>query len=162
MTRLEDAGHEPFMAEAIEQAQAALARGDRPIGAVIVHDGKVIARACNGTITRGSHLVHAELEALLGCGAYLREHGRQCTIYTTVEPCVMCIGAIVLANIRRIVFGMADNHMNARSIVEHNPYVRARIDLYQGGVLEDLCTELMCRYSEDETRLCLTGRRRGH
>ncbi len=91
--------HEYFMRIAIEEAKEAGKRGDRPIGAVIVNDGKIIAKSSSRYVTRHSDVDHAENTAVLSCAPYLRKQGRSCVIYTTVEPCIMCMSTIVLANI---------------------------------------------------------------
>jgi len=150
--------HIRFMSEALQEAENALQRGDRPIGAVVVHGDKIIARASNSFETERSHLAHAELKALLACASYLYVHGHECIIYSTCEPCVMCLGAIVMANIRYVVFGMPDNYIRAREVIENLEYVKRRIHRYFGGFLEDRCIELYRRYSESETNLALHGR----
>ncbi|KKK52030.1 hypothetical protein LCGC14_3109050, partial [marine sediment metagenome] len=127
MQSFDSIDHESFMIEALREAEKALARGDRPIGAVITHKGQVIARASNGSVTGKNRIAHAELSALLDCASFLNDYGTECIIYTTVEPCVMCLGAIVMANIRNIVFGMPDRYINARSIIEHNDHIRQRV-----------------------------------
>ncbi len=98
--------HAFFMREAIVEAQKALLRGDRPIGAAVAHNGQIVARGSNTFATDRSPIAHAEMNALWACAPYLYEHGHDCVTYTTCEPCVMCLGAIVMANIRSVVFGM--------------------------------------------------------
>lgn len=152
MQPLKDLDHEKFMAEALREAEAALKRGDRPVGAVIVHDGKIVARGSNTSATDRSNLSHAELKALLACAPYLYDHGTECVIYTTVEPCVMCLGAIVMANIRNIVFGMRDDLVGGQPLIRHVPHIRQRVHNYLGGVLEDRCIDLYRRYSNVEAK----------
>lgn len=149
--------HESFMKEALREAEGALKRGDRPIGAVIVHQNKIVGRGSNRFHSCSSDISHAELNALLSCADFLKTNGPQCVIYTTCEPCVMCLGAIVMANIRYIVFGMPDNYIRAREMIESLDYVRRRIKGYLGGILEKECIELFRRFSESETELCLKG-----
>jgi tRNA(adenine34) deaminase len=151
--------HEKYMREALLEAEKAFERGDRPIGAVIVHDGKVIARGSNEFFSRRSYISHAELNALISAAPFLYDHGRECVIYTTVEPCVMCLGAIVQANIRNIGFGMPDNYIRARKLIDAVEYVDRRVHNYLGGILEKECIELYRRYSEREAQLMLTGLR---
>ncbi|MEW5866375.1 MAG: nucleoside deaminase [Bacillota bacterium] len=151
--------HERFMREALKEAENALERGDRPIGAVIVHDGRIVGRASNRFMTGRSCLAHAELNALMACAPYLYEYGSKCIIYSTVEPCVMCLGAIVQTNIRNVVFGMPDNYIQTRKAIGAVEYLKQRVHNYLGGVLEDECVELYKRYSEQEASLMLTGRR---
>lgn len=158
MQPFETIDHEKFMREALKEAEDALKRGDRPIGAVIVHDGRIVGRGSNKFATSRSHIAHAEMDALMACASYLYDHGHECIIYSTVEPCMMCLGAIVMANIRNIVFGMYDNHLRPRDFVEMSPYVRQRVHNYLGGVLEDECITIYRRYSEEEANLVLAGR----
>ncbi|MCR4429259.1 MAG: nucleoside deaminase [Caldiserica bacterium] len=150
--------HERFMKEALKEAEAALERGDRPIGAVIVHENKIIGRGSNGFATRCSDISHAELNALLSCAPQLQQYGHDCVLYTTCEPCVMCLGAIVMANIRYIVYGIPDNYIRARTIIETVDYIKQRIHGYLGGILEEECVALYRRFSEKEVGLCLHGR----
>lgn len=158
MTWNHTAQDEFFMQEALREAEAALERGDRPIGAVIVHNGQVIARGANTFTTGKSDIAHAELNALLRCTAYLQEHGHECVIYTTCEPCIMCLGAIIMANIRAIVFGMPDNYIEGRQVIQAVPYIGKRVHRYQGGVLQNECIQLFRRFSEAEAALCLQGK----
>ncbi len=148
---------EAFMKEALLEAEAALQRGDRPIGAIIVHGTQVIARASNTFKSGQSDVAHAELSAILSCVSYLQEHGRDCVIYTTCEPCVMCLGAIIMSNIREIVFGMPDNYIQGRLAIDAVPYVKKRVRRYTCGVLQEECVALFRSYSEEETTLCLQG-----
>ena len=87
------------------------------------------------------------MNALQSCADFLQQHGPDCTLYTTCEPCVMCLGAIVMANIREIVFGMPDNHIQPGLVIEAVPYVRAHIKRYRGGVLAEECIKLFRRAS---------------
>lgn len=160
MDRFQDLDHEVFMRKALAEAEKALLRGDRPIGAVIVHDGQVVARGSNTFFTDHCHIAHAEMNALYAAADCLWERPSGCTIYTTVEPCVMCLGAIVNAHVRNVVFGVFDNHIRARDAVLAVEYIRQRLHGYVGGVLEDECMDLYRRFSEEEARLVLTGSRR--
>ena len=98
------------MNEALGEARAAGARGEVPVGAVIVRDGAVIARAGNETLAAGDPTAHAEMLALRAAASVVggcRLEG--CTLYVTLEPCAMCAGAIVLARLERVVFGAWDD-----------------------------------------------------
>src|SRR5512137_1307052 len=100
---------ERYMRKAIDAAHLAEENGDVPIGAVIVHEGKVIARAYNEREQLKDPTAHAEIIALTQAAAALglwRLHG--CTIYVTLEPCPMCAGALVLARLDRLVYGCSD------------------------------------------------------
>jgi tRNA(adenine34) deaminase len=148
---------ETFMREALQEAEAALLRGDRPIGAVIVHRTQVVGRGSNTFASGQNDIAHAEINAINACSAFLQEHGPECTLYTTCEPCVMCLGAIVMANIREIVFGMPDNHIQGRLVIEAVPYVKKHVQRYTDGVLQGDCVALFRRFSEDEAELCIQG-----
>lgn len=156
--RFEDLDHERFMREALREAEAALARGDLPIGAVVVYDGDIIARASNAFYSERSEISHAELKALQTCFPFLfdRLEGgrhRRCVVYTTVEPCVMCLGAIVMADIPNVVFGLTDRNIRPAAMIEHLPYVRQHIDNYIGGVLAQECADIWRRYSVADLEL---------
>lgn len=103
-------GHEYFMKQALVEANKAASRGEIPVGAVVVADNKIIARAHNLTELLNDVTAHAEMQAItmaaneLG-GKYLNE----CTLYVTLEPCVMCAGAIGWAQLKCLVIGASDN-----------------------------------------------------
>ena len=149
---------EAFMREALNEAEAALKRGDRPIGAVIVHQGQVVGRGSSTFASGRNNIAHAEINAINSCSAFLQEHGPECTLYTTCEPCVMCLGAIIMANIWEIVFGMPDNYIQGRLVIDAVPYIQKRVHRYTGGVLQDECVALFRRFSEEEAELCLHGK----
>jgi tRNA(adenine34) deaminase len=103
------ASHEYFMAEASKEAERAREEGEVPVGAVIVRDGRIIAKAHNQRETLKDPTAHAEMIAITQAAEAVggwRLAG--CTMYVTLEPCVMCAGAIVLARIPRLVFGTDD------------------------------------------------------
>jgi tRNA(adenine34) deaminase len=106
-----------FMSVALEEARAAGARGEVPVGCVIVLDNKVIARAGNRTLADRDPTAHAELIAIRAAAAGLgSERLAECDLYVTLEPCTMCAAAISFARIRRLYFGAADPKGGA---VEH-------------------------------------------
>ena len=82
-----------------------------------------------------SELAHAEITAMNQCASYLRKHARECILYTTVEPCMMCLSTITLANIRNVVFAVEDKYMDMAHFIESNPYIKKRLHNYLGGVL---------------------------
>jgi tRNA(adenine34) deaminase len=159
--RFEDLDHEHFMREALQEAEAALARGDLPIGAVVVYDGEIIARGSNHFFSERNEISHAELNALRDCFPFLfdrLENGRhpRCVVYTTCEPCPMCLGAIVMADIPNVVFGQADLNAGAAAMIEHLPYVRKHIDNYVGGILAQECADVWHRCSVADIELLQT------
>src|SRR3989442_14085259 len=97
------------MAAALEEARAAGATDEVPIGAVVARSGAIVARAHNETVTRRDPTAHAELLAIQGAlGALHTDRLEDCTLYVTLEPCAQCAGAIVLAKLGRAVFGAYD------------------------------------------------------
>ena len=94
-----------FLDEAIAEAQRGREEGGIPIGAVVVHDGRVIGRGHNRRVQRGSVVLHGEMDALERAGRQRASIYRASTIYTTLSPCAMCTGAILLYGIPRVVIG---------------------------------------------------------
>jgi cytidine deaminase len=97
-----------YMTIAMQEAHAAAARGEVPVGAVVVHAGRVIARAGNQTRARSDPTAHAEMLALRTACAALGERLPACDLYVTLEPCPMCAAAIGFARIRRLYYGASD------------------------------------------------------
>jgi tRNA(adenine34) deaminase len=98
-----------FMAMALDEARAAGARGEVPVGCVIVRDGAVVARAGNRTLADRDPTAHAEIIAIRAAAASLgSERLEGCDLYVTLEPCAMCAGAVAFARIRRLYYGTAD------------------------------------------------------
>ena len=89
----------------IAEAQTGVAEGGIPIGSVLVHDGRIIGRGHNRRVQRGSCVLHGEMDALENAGRQSARVYRECTIYTTLSPCSMCSGAILLYGIPRVVIG---------------------------------------------------------
>jgi cytosine deaminase len=94
-----------FMQLAIEEARLGLAEGGIPIGSVLVHEGKVLGRGHNRRVQAGSTILHGEMDALENAGRLAAEVYRKSTLYTTLSPCAMCSGAILLYGIPRVVIG---------------------------------------------------------
>jgi creatinine deaminase len=102
-----------FLASAIEEARKGLAEGGIPIGSVLVHDGKIIGRGHNQRVQRGSVIQHGEMNCLENAGRQSAAVYRRCVIYTTLSPCPMCTGAILLYGIPRVVIGENVTFMGA-------------------------------------------------
>ena len=102
-----------FLASAIEEARKGLAEGGIPIGSVLVHDRKIIGRGHNQRVQRGSVIHHGEMNCLENAGRQSAAVYRECTIYTTLSPCPMCTGAILLYGIPRVVIGENTTFMGA-------------------------------------------------
>lgn len=98
--------HEKYMAIALEEAEKAYELDETPIGAVIVHNGEVIAKACNRRNTDKNSLAHAEIMAIHQACKHIGDWRlEECTLYVTLEPCPMCAGAIVQARIPKVIYG---------------------------------------------------------
>jgi len=96
---------DPYLQAAIEEATLGLAEGGIPIGSALVHDGRVIGRGHNRRVQQGSVVLHGEMDALENAGRQPASVYRSCTLYTTLSPCPMCTGAILLYGIPRVVIG---------------------------------------------------------
>jgi cytosine deaminase len=96
---------DPFLQAAIAEAEAGLAEGGIPIGSVLVHGDKILGRGHNRRVQRGSPTLHGEMDALENAGRLPARIYRECTIYTTLSPCSMCTGAILLYGIPHVVIG---------------------------------------------------------
>ena len=96
---------DPFLKAALEEARTGLSEGGIPIGSVLVHRGEIIGRGHNQRVQRGSPILHAEMDALENAGRRAAKVYRESVLYTTLSPCAMCSGAIVLYGIPRVVAG---------------------------------------------------------
>jgi tRNA(adenine34) deaminase len=138
-----------FMRHALEQAAAAQAAGEVPVGAVLVRGEEIIATGANRPIAANDPTAHAEIEALRSGGRALGSYRlAETTLYVTLEPCVMCASAIVHARVRRLVFGAWDPRAGgAGSIVNvfTLPGLNHRVDVF-GGVLAEDCTSRLKRF----------------
>lgn len=146
---------EQFMRAALGEAAAAAGRGDVPIGAVVVHEGRVIAAACNERESRRDPTAHAEVLALK---AAAREMGtwrlEGATMYVTLEPCAMCAGALVLARIARLVYGPLDRKAGAAYSlynIPQDPRLNHCVEI-TAGVLADECSALLHDFFESRRR----------
>lgn len=108
---------DPFLRAAREEAEAGFAEGGIPIGSVIVHGGRIIGRGHNRRVQRGSAVLHGEMDALENAGRLPAKVYRECTIYTTLSPCSMCSGAILLYGIPRVVIGENQTFMGAEELL---------------------------------------------
>ena len=111
---------DPFLAAAIDQARAGLAEGGIPIGSVLVHEGKIIGRGHNRRVQKRSAILHAEMDCLENAGRLAAAVYRRCTIYTTLSPCPMCSGAIVLYRIPLVIVGENQNFLGAEEYLRQN------------------------------------------
>jgi creatinine deaminase len=135
-----------FMQAAIAEAEQGMAEGGIPIGSVIVFEGRIIGRGHNRRVQNGSPILHGEMDAFENAGRQPASVYRQCTLYTTLSPCSMCSGAILLYGIPRVIIG------ENRSFMGEEELLRSRgVEL---TVLDDpRCIELMARMMREKPQL---------
>lgn len=132
---------EQYMKQALQEAHKAFSEGEVPIGAVIVCRGQVIARGHNLTERLHDVTAHAEMQAITAATEYLGgKYLTDCTLYVTVEPCIMCAGALGWSQIPRVVYGAADEKRGFRRFAPQALHPRCEV---VSGVLEDECATLM-------------------
>lgn len=134
-----------FMTEAIKEARLAGERGEVPVGAVIVKDGEIIARASNRREEKQNALSHAEIEAInIACKKLGSWRLDGCELYVTLEPCPMCAGAIINSRIKTLIFGAYDNKAGSiDSVINLCDYPYNHHPRIYGGICEDECTAVL-------------------
>lgn len=132
---------EKYMSLALHEAQKALSEGEVPVGCIIVSEGQIVGRGHNLTETLRDVTAHAEIQAITAAsqtlgGKYLTD----CTLYVTVEPCVMCAGAIGWAQVKRVVYGCNDEKRGYSRFAPEALHPKTSV---KSGVLEDDCRQMM-------------------
>jgi cytosine deaminase len=135
-----------FMAAAIAEAEAGLAEGGIPIGSVLVHQGKIIGRGHNRRVQRGSAILHGEMDALENAGRLPASVYTQSVIYTTLSPCSMCTGAILLYRIPRVIVGDNVTFLGEEELLRSRGVI---VEVLQ----EPRCIELMRNFIRDHPSL---------
>jgi tRNA(adenine34) deaminase len=139
-----------FMRKALQEAEAAYEKGEIPIGAVIVTENRIIARAHNLTETLNDVTAHAEMQAFTAAADFLGgKYLKNCTLYVTLEPCQMCAGASYWTQISRIVYGAPDTH---RGFLHFKTTLHPKTKL-TGGILEKECGNLLKRFFIEKRNL---------
>ena len=137
--------HESFMRQALVQAQRAFDVDEVPVGAVVVMHGKIIAKAYNQVQLLKDVTAHAEILAITSACEQLQEkYLTEATLYVTVEPCLMCAGALYWNKIGDIVFGASDEKNSYRRVTEKNPFHPSTT--ITGGILASDCAALMTSF----------------
>ena len=139
---------EKYMRLALAEAQEAARRDEVPIGAVIVCQDRVIARGHNLTETLTDVTAHAEMQAITSAASFLGgKYLTDCTLYVTVEPCLMCAGALCWSQISRVVFGASDDKRGYHTFCEKPFHKKTQV---VGGVLADECAKLMTDFFKNK------------
>jgi tRNA(adenine34) deaminase len=139
-----------FMNKALEEANMAYEKGEVPIGAVIVVDNRIIARAHNLTETLNDVTAHAEMQAITAAANYLGgKYLSGCTLYVTIEPCQMCAGALYWSQISKIIFGSRDEQ---RGCINMKTKLHPKTKI-MGGVLEEESSEILKRFFIEKRNL---------
>ena len=136
-------GDEYFMEQALRLARQAYRMGEIPVGAVIVHENKIIARGHNRCEQLNDPTAHAEMEAITAATNHLSsKYLNECTLYVTLEPCVMCAGALFWSQIGRVVAGASDSK---RGYTLHGPLLHPKTN-WSMGLMHDECGSLMTSF----------------
>ncbi|MCR9296530.1 MAG: nucleoside deaminase [bacterium] len=143
---MESGNHAYFMAEAVGQAKQGLSEGGIPIGSVLVLDGAIIGRGHNQRVQKGSAILHAEMDALENAGRLSAREYQRCQLYSTLSPCDMCSGAVLLYGIPKIIIGENRNFRGPED------YTRSRgVELQ---ILDDeACYQLMRDFIDSQPQL---------
>ncbi len=132
-----------FMKRALQEAESAFEKGEIPIGAVIVINDQIIARAHNLTETLNDVTAHAEMQAITAAANYLGgKYLIDCTLYVTIEPCQMCAGALYWSQISKIIYGARDKQ---RGCIKMRTKLHPKTEM-SGGVLEEQASQLLNKF----------------
>jgi tRNA(adenine34) deaminase len=148
-----DSMDEKFMTLAIEQASLAFQKGEVPVGALITLGGEILAMSHNSSISMNDPSAHAEILAIREAARILDNYRLiNATLYVTLEPCVMCAGAIIQARIQRVVFGAGDPKSGAVVSLYrllHDKRLNHTVEV-TGGVMKDACAEILSRFFHEK------------
>jgi creatinine deaminase len=129
-----------FMEAAIEEARKGLDEGGIPIGSVIVHNGKIIGKGHNRRVQKGSAVLHGEMDALENSGRQPASVYRECVLYTTLSPCSMCSGAVLLYNIPKVIIGENKTFLGEEELLKSHG---VKIEVLQNPECIDLMAEFI-------------------
>ncbi|MBI5194141.1 MAG: nucleoside deaminase [Nitrospirae bacterium] len=146
LSQLSKSSHERFMDVALQEAGLAVSCGDVPVGAVAVIEGEIISKGYNMREAQHDPTAHAEMVVIRECAEKLgRWRLNDITLYVTIEPCVMCAGALILARIPRVVFGVYDAKFGGGGSVFQilqDPVLNHRVEIVS-GIREDMCRKIL-------------------
>lgn len=147
---------ESFMREALALAAEAEALGEVPVGAVVVKDGEIIGRGFNRPVSSHDPTTHAEIVALRDASQRIKNYRLvDCELYVTLEPCMMCVGAMLHARLKRVVFGASDPKTGACGSVVNLP-AEEKLNhhtTFEGGVLRDECSAMLKKFFQARRKL---------
>ena len=133
-----------FMTEALKEAQKAYDKDEVPVGAVIVCKNQIIARAHNFTEALNDVTAHAEMQAFTSASDFLGgKYLTECTLYVTLEPCIMCGGAIYLTQLKKLVYGAKDEKRGFSTLAQNIVHPKTKIE---GGLLAKECAKLLSNF----------------
>lgn len=135
-----------FMEAAIEEARQGLAEGGIPIGSVLVHNGVILGQGHNRRVQKGSAILHGEMDALENAGRQSARVYRESVLYTTLSPCSMCSGAILLYGIPRVIIGENSTFMGEEELLRSRG---VQVDVLQS----EECIDLMSRFIDEKPEL---------
>lgn len=137
-----------FMKEALKEAQAAYRAGEIPVGAIVVCENRIIARGRNATEQLNDVTAHAEILAITAAANYLNsKYLTSCTLYVTLEPCVMCAGAIFWSQLDRLVFGAADEKRGFLRFGKELLHPKTKTEY---GILHEECGQLLRQFFQEK------------
>jgi cytosine deaminase len=137
---------DPFLDAAIDEAGIGLAEGGIPIGSVLVVDGEIVGRGHNRRVQKGSPILHGEMDALENAGRLIATEYRRSVIYTTLSPCPMCTGAILLYGIPRVVIGENRTFLGAEDLLRANGVEVLVVD-------DQRCVDMMAEFIQARPEL---------
>ena len=138
---LQELSDDYFMKKALEEAHKALALEEVPVGAVVVCDNQIIARAHNFTERLNDVTAHAEMQVFTAAADYLGgKYLNECTLYVTLEPCVMCAGASYWAQLKKVVYGATDEKRGYQSLVSNVLHPKTEVI---GGIMAHECGQIL-------------------
>ena len=137
---------DPFLQAAIDEAEAGFAEGGIPIGSVIVHKGTIIGRGHNRRVQKGSAILHGEMDALENAGRQAASVYRECVLYTTLSPCPMCSGTILLYRIPHVIIGENQTFMGEEELLRSRG---VKLDVRQDAH----CIEMMRKFIREKPQL---------
>lgn len=141
---------EMYMRMALSEAEKALIKGEIPVGAIVVCQNRVIAKAHNLTEALNDVTAHAEMQAFTSATHFIGgKYLNQCTLYVTLEPCVMCAGAAFWTQLGRLVFGASDKKRGYKTVSHTIVHPKTKV---KNGVLENECSDILIRFFQEKRK----------